>query len=79
MLARRLKPYFQAHPIIIPTRYLLLQTLHKPNISGRMSKCALELSEFDITFTPSKVIKAQPLADFLVELTPKSQNEESKS
>lgn len=41
-----------------------------------MSKWALELSEFDITFMPSKVIKDQALADFLVELTPDDQNEE---
>lgn len=38
MSARRLKPYFQAHSTVIPTRYPLLQTLHRPNISGRMSK-----------------------------------------
>lgn len=50
MSARKLKPYFQTHPIKIPTKYPLLQTLRKPDISGRISKWALELSEFDITF-----------------------------
>lgn len=50
MSARKLKPYFQTHPIKIPTKYPLLQTLRKPDISGRISKWTLELSEFDITF-----------------------------
>lgn len=35
---RRLKPYFQAHAIVVSTKYPLLQTLHKPNISGRITK-----------------------------------------
>lgn len=68
---RRLKPYFQVHKIIIPTNYLVLQILRKLDISGRLTKWAMELSEFDISFTPTKVIKGQKLADFVEKLTPK--------
>lgn len=39
--ARRLIVYFQAHPIIIPTNHPLLQTLHKPDLSGRLAKWAI--------------------------------------
>lgn len=72
--ARRLKPYFQTHTIVVPTKYPLLQALHKPNIYGRITKWALELSEYNITFTLSKAIKSQILADFIIELTPVKQN-----
>lgn len=36
--ARRLRTYFQTRLIIIPTNYPLLQTLHKPDLSGRLAK-----------------------------------------
>ncbi|XP_022867930.1 uncharacterized protein LOC111387586 [Olea europaea var. sylvestris] len=45
------------------------QILHRPKTSGRMLKWAIELSEFDIEFRPRTAIKAQALADFIVELT----------
>lgn len=70
--ARRLIVYFQAHPIIIPTNHPLLQTLHKPDLSGRLAKWAIEQSGYDIKFIPAKAIKAQALADFIAELTPNS-------
>ena len=46
--ARKLRPYFQAHTIEIPTEYPMKQVLHKPETSGRLMKWAIELSEFDI-------------------------------
>ena len=48
--ARKLRPYFQAHTIEVPTEYPMKQVLHKPETSGRLMKWALELSEFDIRF-----------------------------
>lgn len=68
--ARQLRAYFQAHSIIIPTNFPLLQTLHKPDMSGRLAKWVIELSGYDIKFVPAKAIKAQVLADFIAELTP---------
>lgn len=67
--ARRLRAYFQAHPIIIPTNHALLQTLHNPDLFGRLAKCAIELRRYDIKFIPAKAIKAQALAYFIAELT----------
>ncbi|KAL0373494.1 UNVERIFIED_CONTAM: hypothetical protein Sradi_3265100 [Sesamum radiatum] len=48
--------------------YPLKQVLASSELSGRMVKWAVELSEFGIEFHPRPAIKAQVLADFIVEL-----------
>ena len=67
--ARKLRPYFQAHTIEVPTEYPMKQVLHKPETSGRLMKWAIELSEFDIRYKPKTTIKGQVLADFVIEFT----------
>ena len=67
--AQKLRPYFQAHTIEIPTEYLMKQVLYKPETSGRLMKWAIELSEFDIRYKPKTAIKGQVLADFIMEFT----------
>ena len=67
--ARKLRPYFQAHTIEVPTEYPMKQVLHKPETSGRLMKWAIELSEFDIRYKPKNVIKWHVLADFVMEFT----------
>ena len=69
-VARKLRPYFQAHTIEVPTEYPMNQVLHKSETSGRLMKWALELSEFDIRYKPKNAIKEQVLADFTMEFTP---------
>ncbi|XP_077231894.1 uncharacterized protein LOC143865077 [Tasmannia lanceolata] len=69
MAARKLRPYFQAHTIKVLTDQPLRQVLHRPDISGRLVKWAMELSEFDIRYVPRPAIKAQVLADFVAECT----------
>ncbi|XP_077251991.1 uncharacterized protein LOC143891254 [Tasmannia lanceolata] len=69
MAARKLRPYFQAHTIKVLTDQPLRQVLHRPDISGRLVKWAVELSEFDIQYAPRPAIKAQVLADFVAECT----------
>ena len=68
--ARKLCPYFQAHTIEVPTEYPMKQVLHKPEVSRRLMKWAIELSEFDIRYKPKTTIKGQVLADFVMEFTP---------
>ncbi|GKV51647.1 hypothetical protein SLEP1_g58282 [Rubroshorea leprosula] len=68
--ARKLRPYFQSHPIIVLTDQPLRQILQKPECSGRLIKWAVELGEFEITFQQRSAIRAQALADFIVECTP---------
>ena len=65
--ARKLRPYFQAHTIEVPTEYPMKRVLHKPETSGRLMKWAIELSEFDIRYKPKDAIKGQILADFVME------------
>ena len=67
--ARKLRPYFQAHTIEVPTEYPMKQVLHKPETSGRLMKLAIELSEFDIIYKPKTAIKGQVLVDFVMEFT----------
>ena len=68
--SRKLRPYFQAHTIEVPTEYPMKQILHKPETSGRLIKWAIELSEFDIRYKLRITIKGQILADFIMEFTP---------
>ncbi|GKU89055.1 hypothetical protein SLEP1_g3247 [Rubroshorea leprosula] len=68
--ARKLRPYFQSHPIIALTDQPLKQILQKPECSGRLIKWAVELGEFEIKFQQKSAIRAQALADFIVECTP---------
>ena len=66
--ARKLRPYFQSHTIIILTTFPLRTILHSPSQSGRLAKLAVELSEYDIEYRTKTNEKSQVLADFLVEL-----------
>ena len=67
--ARRLRPYFQAHTIEIPTKHRMKQIFHKPETSGRLEKWVIEHSEFDIRYKPRTAIKGQVLEDFIMEFT----------
>ncbi|XP_071705228.1 uncharacterized protein [Rutidosis leptorrhynchoides] len=67
-IARRLRRYFQAHPIQVFTDQPIKHVLTRPEISGRMAKWAIELGEHEITFLPRHSVKGQVIADFLVEL-----------
>ena len=64
---RRLRPYFEAHPITVLTDMPLRTTLQKPDASGRMMKYVIELSAFGVQFQPRDATNAQFLADFLNE------------
>ena len=48
MAARKLKPYFQAHTIIVLTDQPLKRTMSNPEAAGRMALWAIELSKFDV-------------------------------
>ena len=43
--------------------------MNKPEAAGRMVLQVVELRQFDIEYYPRTVIKAQALADFIVEFT----------
>ena len=66
--AQKLRPYFQAQPFMVLTDLPLWGTIHKPDLSGRMARWAMELSEYGIQYKPRLSKKGQVLADFLAEL-----------
>nr|CAH68036.1 OSIGBa0139N19-OSIGBa0137L10.5 [Oryza sativa] len=70
MTSRKLRHYFQAHRVTVVTSYPLAQILHNREVTGRVVKWAIELSEFDLHFEPRHAIKSQALADFVAECTP---------
>ncbi|KAK2998919.1 hypothetical protein RJ639_019977 [Escallonia herrerae] len=67
--ARHLRPYFQSHTIIVLTDQPLRKVLLSRVASGRLVNWSVELGEFDIQYKPRTTIKAQALADFIVECT----------
>ncbi|XP_056857094.1 uncharacterized protein LOC130506461 [Raphanus sativus] len=68
--SRKLRPYFQAHHIAVVTSFPIKAVLHKPEVSGRLAKWAIELGEYDVIFRPATAIKSQVLADFVAEFSP---------
>jgi len=50
VLARTLRPYFQAHAIRVLTEYLMRKVLQKPDLSGRLVNWAMELNSSILSF-----------------------------
>uniref|UniRef100_A0A2N9G208 Reverse transcriptase domain-containing protein n=1 Tax=Fagus sylvatica TaxID=28930 RepID=A0A2N9G208_FAGSY len=48
--ARKLRPYFQAHTIVLLTNHPLRKAMSKPDAAGRLIQWSIELSEFDIDY-----------------------------
>ena len=67
--ARKLKPYFQAHTIVVLTNKPLRKAMSSPEVAGRKALWAVELSEFDIQYHPRTAIKGQVVVDFIAEFT----------
>src|SRR5215471_14034793 len=66
---QRLRPYFQVHSMVMLTDQPLRAILQRPDTSGRIAKWAIKLSEFDLQYRSRPSMKAQVLADFVVECT----------
>ncbi|KAL2253357.1 UNVERIFIED_CONTAM: Retrovirus-related Pol polyprotein from transposon [Sesamum indicum] len=66
--ARKLRPYFQSHKVIVLTNYPLKHIMSRPEASGRLIKWTVELGQHDIEYRPRTAQKAQVLADFVTEL-----------
>ena len=65
-----LRHYFQAHVINVMMDHPLKKAMNKLEAAGQLIQWAIKLSEFDIRYQPRNAIKAQALADFIVEFTP---------
>ena len=67
--AHKLKPYFQAHTMIILTDKPLRRAMSNPEAAKLLALWAIELSEFDIQYRPRTAIKGQVVADFIAKFT----------
>jgi hypothetical protein len=61
--SRKLRHYFQAHKIVVPSLFPLGEIIRNRDASGRIVKSSVELGEFKIEFCPRQAIKSQILAD----------------
>ncbi|GJY06803.1 reverse transcriptase domain-containing protein [Tanacetum coccineum] len=66
--SRRLRRYFEAHPITVITDQPIKQVLSKADTSGRLAPYSVELAAYNITYEPRSAIKGQILADFINEM-----------
>jgi hypothetical protein len=78
MAARKLKHYFQAHEITMPSSFPLDNIFKNPEAVGRIAKWATELGDHAITFVGRTAIKSQALADFIADWTPNPYNQAAK-
>ena len=67
-VAQKLRSYFQAHPVVVLTNQPFWSILHKQDLSRRMLKWAIELSEYGIEYQPRLSMKGQVMADFIAEV-----------
>ena len=65
--AKKLKPYFQEHPITVVCTSPLAEIIGSRDASGRVAKWAIDLAPYTIYYQPRTAIKSQVLADFLVD------------
>nr|GEU57138.1 reverse transcriptase domain-containing protein [Tanacetum cinerariifolium] len=67
-ITKRLRRYFQAHPITVITDQPIKQVMSRPDVAGRLQKWSIMLGEHNITYRPRTSIKGKILADFLNEM-----------
>src|ERR1041384_1624680 len=67
MAAKKLKPYFQAHPITVVSSDPLAEIIGSRDASGRVAKWAIEISTHGIKYELRTAVKSQVLEDFLVD------------
>ena len=69
MASRKLKHYFQEHPITLVSSAPLADIIQNREATGRIAKWAIELGAYHIKYEPHTAIKSQVLADFINDWT----------
>ena len=67
--ACKLKPYFQAHAVIVLTDTPLRREMSSHETAGQMALWVIELSKFDVQYRPRMAIKGQVITGFIAEFT----------
>ena len=76
MAAQKLRPYFQAHTIVVQMDKPLQRAMNNSEAGRRLVLWAIEFGEFDILYRQRTVIKAQALASFIAKFTTKEYEDE---
>jgi hypothetical protein len=63
--SRKLRHYFQAHKIVVPSSFPLGEIIHNRDTNGPIVKWSVEIGEFEIEFCPRQAINSQIIADFV--------------
>jgi ribonuclease HI len=66
---RKLRHYFEAHPVTVVSSFPLGEIIHNPDAAGRIAKWSAELMGETLAYAPRKAIKSHILADFVTEWT----------
>jgi ribonuclease HI len=70
VLARRkLRHYFEAHPVTVVSSFPLGEITRNPDVTGRIAKWSVELMGETLTYAPRKAVKSQIFADLVAEWT----------
>jgi ribonuclease HI len=77
MASRKLRHYFQAYHIIVPSSQPLKDIMRNREATGRIGNWAAELNKFSIDYVHRSSIQSQVLADFIADWTPGAQEEEA--
>jgi hypothetical protein len=76
MASRKLRHYFEAYHIIVPSSQPLKDIMRNREATRRIRKWVAELNEFSIDYVHRSSIQSQALADFIADWTPGAQGEE---
>jgi ribonuclease HI len=77
MASRKLRHYFQAYHITVPSSQPLKDIMRNREATERIGKWATELNEFTIDYVHRSSIQSQALADFIADWTPGAEGEEA--
>jgi ribonuclease HI len=69
LVRRKLRHYFEAHPVTVVSSFPLGEIIQNPDAAGRIAKWSVELMGETLANAPRKAIKSQILADFVAEWT----------
>jgi hypothetical protein len=67
MVARKLKHYFEEHPVTVVSTTPLSEIIGCKDATGRVSKWMIELAAHTIQYKPRTTIKSQILEDFFAD------------
>ena len=69
MVSRKLKQYFQGHPMTVVSSAPLGDIIQTREATGRVAKWAIELGPHGLKYMPRMTIKSQALVDFINDWT----------